>query len=59
MEEFLRNVGLLLARVAVDLVDAPLEMGMIIAVCGLVISTIFVFELTLVFFPLDMSSFRK
>ena len=36
-EEFLRNIGLLLARVAVELVDAPLEMGMNPRDCGLCI----------------------
>ena len=35
-EEFLRNVRLLPARVTVELVNAPLEMGMDIAVYGLV-----------------------
>ena len=35
-EEFLRNVRLLLARVAVELVDALLEMGMDISLCSLV-----------------------
>ena len=53
------NVGLFPTRVAVKLVNAPLEMGMIITVYGLIISTIFVFELTIVFFSSDMSSFRK
>ena len=46
-----------------ELVDALLEMGMDIAVCGLVFSAIFVFELTpfvfLFLFFLDMSSFNK
>ena len=37
IEEFLRRVGLLSARVAVELVDAPLEMGMDVATCGLCI----------------------
>ena len=58
-EEFLRDVGLLPTRVAMVFIDAPLEMGMIIAVCGFVFPTILVFELILVFFSLDMSSFRK
>ena len=58
-KEFLRNVELLPARVAVELVDAPLEMVMDIAVCGLAFSAVFVFELTLVCFFLDMSSFRN
>ena len=58
-EEFLRDVGLLLSRVTVELIDAPLEMGMIIAVYSLVFSAILVFELILVFFSSDMSSFRK
>ena len=34
-EEFLRDVGLLLARVAVELVDALLEMHTDVAVCSL------------------------
>ena len=58
-EEFLRNVGLLLARIALELIDAPLKMGMDIAVYDLVFSAIFVFELTLICFFSDMSSFRK
>ena len=37
MEEYLRNVRLLPARVAVELVDALLEMGMDVAACGLCI----------------------
>ena len=59
MKEFLRNVELLSARVTVTLVDTPLEMGMIVTVCDLVFSTIFVFELIFVFFSSDMSTFRK
>ena len=43
-EGHLRKVSLLSARVVVELVDAPLEMGMITMVCGLVLSAIFVFE---------------
>ena len=48
-EGHLRKVGLLPARVAVELVDAPLKMGMIVICCGLVISATFVFKLTFVF----------
>ena len=36
-QEFLRNIGLLLARVVVKLVDALLEMGMDAATCSLCI----------------------
>ena len=43
MEGDLRKVGLLLARVAVELIDPPLEMGMINTVSYLAILLIFIF----------------
>ena len=35
IEEFLTSVKQLLARVAVELVDAPLEMGIDVAICSI------------------------
>ena len=61
MEGHHRKVGLLPDRVIVELVDAPLEMGMITTVSSLVLSAIFFFRANfcLLVFSSNMSSFRK
>ena len=57
--EFLTNIGLIPARVAVELVDAPLEMGMVLQYAVSVPFLRSLFKLTFLyfFFFADMSSF--
>ena len=57
--EFLTNVGLILARVAMKLVDAPLEMGMMLrsAVSASFLRSLF--KLTFLCFFADMTNFQK